>query len=58
MILIPVLVHYKVDENTEEESPRTLIKLSVTLFAFLITVKGAQFLKSTILRKPISGNTF
>lgn len=55
IILIPMLIHWKVDESTHHESPRTLIKIVLTILGILLLFKGLQFLKPLMLRHPIKG---
>lgn len=53
ILLIPILIHWKVDENTQEDSPRTIIKIVSTVLGVLIFFKSLQLFKGVILRHPI-----
>lgn len=51
-----MLIHYSVDHNTEEEAPRTAIKIGLTAVSLLVFAKVAMMLDSVIVRKPIKIN--
>lgn len=55
ILVIPMLIHWKVDETTHHESPRTFIKIMLTIIGILLLFAGLRFLKPIFLRHPVRG---
>jgi hypothetical protein len=53
ILLIPVVVHWKVDENTHEDSPRLIMKVVLTMLGILLLHKCLQMMKDFVVRHPI-----
>jgi hypothetical protein len=53
ILLIPLVIHWKVDENTHEDSPRMIMKMVLTILGILVLFKSLQFFKDVVFRQPI-----
>lgn len=58
MIMVPFVVYYQVDQNTDADSPKGLITAGISVIGMALMAKIIQTMKSLFLREPIRGSSY